>query len=55
MGGDIRVVRTGIKIDSEPPRVDAPPPRLGEHTRAVLEALGHSPEDIERLEKEGAI
>jgi crotonobetainyl-CoA:carnitine CoA-transferase CaiB-like acyl-CoA transferase len=38
-GRDIRLVRPGLRIDGEVPAVAAPPPRLGEHTRAVLSGL----------------
>ena len=31
------------------PRIDTPPPALGEHTDAVLVELGHRPADIARL------
>lgn len=52
---DVRVVRTGIKIDGRAPRVDDPPPRLGEHTDAVLSGLGYDRDAIERLRNEGVI
>lgn len=52
---DVRVVRTGFKVDGETPRVDSPPPRLGEHTEAILTELGRSPADIERLRRAGVI
>ena len=55
VGRDIRVVRTGFKVDGAPPKVDRPPPRLGEHTRALLAELGYSAEDIDRLAEEKAI
>ena len=53
--GAVRIVRTGVKIDGEAPRVDTPPPRLGADTEAVLASIGRSPEDIARLREEGAI
>ncbi len=53
--GPVRIVRTGIKIDGKAPAVDAPPPRLGADTDAVLASLGRSAEDIARLREEGAI
>jgi len=52
---DVRVVRTGIKIDGRAPRVDDPPPRLGEHTDAVLSGLGYDRDAIEQLRNEGVI
>jgi formyl-CoA transferase len=55
VGRDVRVVRTGIKLNGEAPAVDAPPPRLGEHTEALLAEVGYSPEEIQSLRKEGAL
>ena len=55
VGRDVRVVRTGIKLNGEAPAVDAPPPRLGEHTEALLAELGYAPDDIESLRMEGAV
>lgn len=55
VGRDIRVVRTGFKLDGEAPSVDTPPPRLGEHTQALLQELGYSAAEIEALGQEKAI
>jgi CoA:oxalate CoA-transferase len=55
VGRDIRVVRTGFKLDGEAPAVDTPPPRLGEHTQALLQELGYSTAEIEALGQEKAI
>lgn len=55
VGRDIRVLRTGFKLDGEPPAVDTPPPRLGEHTAAILAELGYSDADITELAQQQAV
>jgi crotonobetainyl-CoA:carnitine CoA-transferase CaiB-like acyl-CoA transferase len=55
VGRDIRIVRTGFKLNGETPSVDTPPPRLGEHTTRILADLGYSSTEIENLQMENAI
>jgi crotonobetainyl-CoA:carnitine CoA-transferase CaiB-like acyl-CoA transferase len=55
VGRDIRVVRTGFKLNGEAPAVDSPPPLLGEHTNAILSELGYGSKDIEALAEEKVI
>jgi formyl-CoA transferase len=55
VGRDVRIARTGIKLNGEAPAVAAPPPRLGEHTDAVLAELGYAADEILSLRKEGAV
>jgi crotonobetainyl-CoA:carnitine CoA-transferase CaiB-like acyl-CoA transferase len=55
VGRDIRVLRTGFKLNGEPPSVGTPPPRLGEHTATVLAELVYSGEDVDALMQEKAI
>ena len=54
-GREVRVLRTGIKLDGTAPAVEAPPPRLGADNGEIYGALGLSAAEIEALEEEGAI
>ncbi len=55
VGRDVRVLRTGIKLNGEAPAVDAPPPLLGQHTDLLLAELGYAADEILSLREEGAI
>jgi len=55
VGRDIRVLRTGVKLDGAAPAVDAPPPMLGQHTREILADLGYDDAAVSALHTEGAI
>ena len=55
VGRDIRLVRTGFKVNGQAPRVDTPPPTLGQHSEQILESLGYSATEIEELRMEKAI
>jgi CoA:oxalate CoA-transferase len=52
---DIAVTRLGFRLSDEQPDVNCPPPTLGEHTDEVLEALGHSKEQVAELRREGVV
>jgi len=49
------LVRTGFKLDGEAPKVDRPPPRLGEDNAAIYGALGLSGAELDALQKEGVL
>jgi len=55
VGRDIRVVRTGFKLNGEAPTVDTPPPQLGEHTAEIMAELGYSAAEIQALKEEKVI
>lgn len=54
-GRDIRVARTGLKLDGRAPAVDTPPPRLGQHNVEIYGALGLTAGEIAALEKDGVV
>ncbi len=55
VGRDIDVVTTGIKLDGKAPRVDSPPPELGQDNYEIWSELGLSSKEISRLKSEGTI
>jgi crotonobetainyl-CoA:carnitine CoA-transferase CaiB-like acyl-CoA transferase len=55
VGRDISVVRAGYKLASGDPEPAGPPPRLGEHTAAILRELGHDEASLASLKAEGVI
>jgi CoA:oxalate CoA-transferase len=54
--GRLKVLGVPIKLSDTPGAVVNPPPRLGEHTTAVLECmLGVSRDDIAQLHRDAVI
>ena len=52
---NIKVLKTGFKIDKNRPSVLFRPPLLGEHTTEILNELGYLKEDIDKMRAEGCI
>jgi len=55
VGRDVRLLRTGFKLNGEAPSVASPPPQLGQHTDEILADLGYGAADIESLKQEQAV
>lgn len=55
VGHDVRLARTGIKLDGEAPRTDAPPPQLGADTDTILTELGYDAAAINQMREDGTL
>ena len=53
--GALKQIAPTVKLSATPGEMKLPPPRLGEHTRSVLAAVGYSDEEIAQLAHEGVI
>ena len=53
--GAVRQLGVPVKLSRTPGTVHAPAPALGEHTHAVLHALGYSDDDVSALTESGAV
>jgi formyl-CoA transferase len=52
--GEIDALKPPFNLDGMEPRMD-PVPAVGEHTRGILQEIGYSAAEIERLAADGAI
>ncbi len=53
--GSLKTVAYPVTLNGAKMEVRSPPPMLGQHTMPVLEELGYSRDELERLEASGAI
>ena len=53
--GELKLFGLAAKLAKTPGAVAAPPPRLSEHTEAVLRELGYTAADVARLRKQGVV
>jgi crotonobetainyl-CoA:carnitine CoA-transferase CaiB-like acyl-CoA transferase len=54
-GKTVHLPPSAIMGEGAPPREFSPPPRYGEHTRSVLEELGGTKDEIDKLMKTGVV
>ena len=53
--GRLKQIAPTVKLSATPGEMHAPPPELGEHTRAILSELGYPPTLIEQWAQAGVI
>lgn len=53
--GKIKLVGSAVDMSRTPPRINLPPPVLGEHTDEILKSLGYDAGAISTLRSEGVI
>ncbi len=51
----VPLVNVGFKLDGDAPRVDTPPPALGQHSDDIWRELGLGPDELAALRAEGVI
>jgi crotonobetainyl-CoA:carnitine CoA-transferase CaiB-like acyl-CoA transferase len=53
--GPVKQIGIPIKFSETPGEIRDPAPEFGQHTEEILSGAGYTPEDIDRLRKEGVI
>ena len=53
--GKVKMVGNAVDLSRTPPRIDQPPPMLGEHTDEVLKSMGYDADAIASLRAKGVV
>jgi len=53
--GDIRLFNMTAKFGNTPGMVEAPPPKLGEHTEEVLRSIGYATDEVRKLKEQRVV
>lgn len=53
--GELKLFNLTAKFSKTPASIDAPPPKLSEHTNDILNELGYSSEEIKKLKEENVV
>jgi crotonobetainyl-CoA:carnitine CoA-transferase CaiB-like acyl-CoA transferase len=53
--GDLRLFNLTALFEKTPGKVEAPPPRLGEHTEDILAGVGYTKDEIAQLRQKGTV
>jgi CoA:oxalate CoA-transferase len=53
--GDLKLFNLTARFEKTPATMECPPPRLGAHTREILQTLGYSEEEVKRLKEKGIV
>lgn len=53
--GKVKLVGNAVTMSRTPPRIDRPPPVLGEHTDEILEGLGYDSAATAGLQARGVV
>jgi crotonobetainyl-CoA:carnitine CoA-transferase CaiB-like acyl-CoA transferase len=53
--GKVKLIGNAVDMSRTPPRIDTPPPMLGEHTEEILTTLGYEGAALAELRAKGVI